>query len=220
MELFEKFLDLILHMDQHLNLLIADFGSWTYLVLFLILFCETGLVITPFLPGDSLLFALGAFAAGGALDIGVLYLVLCLATLTGDNVNYWVGHFVGVQIFQKEKIRFIKKEYLQRTQRFYEKHGPITVTLARYIPIVRTFAPFVAGIGRMKYRQFLLFSFFGGLTWIAIFLFRGILFRETAKGKGKLHPGHHRHCRYFGDTGHHRIYPDAPRARRKRLRPP
>jgi membrane-associated protein len=178
MEFINNFVELFLHLDQHLNMLINDFGIWTYFILFLIIFCETGLVVTPFLPGDSLLFALGAFAAraDSKLEVGVLYFILCLATLIGDTTNYGIGYLVGVKVFEKKKIRFIKKEYVDRTHRFYEKHGPITVTLARYIPIIRTFAPFVAGVGRMKYWRFLYYSVLGGLSWITIFIFGGYFF--------------------------------------------
>ena len=176
MELIKDFFELIMHLDQHLNSLVQNYGTWTYLILFLIIFCETGLVVTPFLPGDSLLFALGALAARGILQIELLLMLLYMATICGDSVNYWIGYFTGAEIFEKKKIPFIKKEYLDRTHQFYEKHGGKTITLARYIPIIRTFAPFVAGVGRMNYGRFLIYSVFGGITWITIFLCVGYFF--------------------------------------------
>ena len=176
MELLKNFFELIMHLDQHLNILVQNYGTWAYLILFLIIFCETGLVVTPFLPGDSLLFALGALASRGVLKIELLFLLLCLATICGDSVNFWIGYFTGAEIFDKKKIPLVKKEYLERTHQFYEKHGGKTITLARYIPIIRTFAPFVAGIGRMKYWRFLIYSVTGGVTWITVFLSGGYFF--------------------------------------------
>jgi membrane-associated protein len=169
-------IDLFLHLDQHLNVLIKDYGLWTYLLLFCIIFCETGLVVTPFLPGDSLLFAAGAFAANGALDPLWLFLLLSIAAIAGDTVNYWIGNRVGPWVFQQEKVRFFKKEYLVRTHEFYEKHGGKTIIIARFIPIIRTFAPFVAGIGEMTYLRFISYNIFGGIAWIAIFVFGGYFF--------------------------------------------
>ena len=169
-------LDLILHLDQHLNGFIRDFGLWTYLLLFLIIFFETGLVITPILPGDSLLFAAGAFAATGALEPLWLFFLLSLAAIAGDTVNYWAGNLVGPKIFHQEKVRFFKKEYLDRTHAFYEKHGGKTIIIARFIPIIRTFAPFVAGIGQMTYLRFISYNVIGGIAWIAIFIFGGYFF--------------------------------------------
>lgn len=169
-------IDLFIHLDKHLNVIIQDYGLWTYLILFLIIFCETGLVVTPFLPGDSLLFAAGTFAAGGALDPVWLFCLLSLAAVAGDTVNYWVGNLVGPKIFHWEEVRFFKKEYLIRTHEFYEKHGGKTIIIARFIPIIRTFAPFVAGIGKMTYFRFFSYNVIGGLAWIVIFIFTGYFF--------------------------------------------
>ena len=176
MKWFFKLIDFILHLDKYINILIQDFGVWTYLILFLIIFCETGLVVTPFLPGDSLLFAAGAFAARGSLDLIWLFIVLSAAAVLGDTVNYWIGHFIGPKIFQKENVRFLKKEYLDRTLQFYEKYGGETIIIARFIPIIRTFAPFVAGIGKMTYWKFISYNIIGGIGWVAIFVFGGYFF--------------------------------------------
>ncbi len=176
MELITKFLDFVIHLDKHLSALIQQFGLWTYLVLFVVIFCETGLVITPFLPGDSLLFAAGTFAAVKALHVGWLFVILSGAAIIGDTVNYWIGHFVGPKVFRKEKTLFFKKEYLDRTHRFYEKYGAETIIIARFVPIVRTFAPFVAGIGRMSYWKFISYNVIGGIGWVAIFVFGGYFF--------------------------------------------
>jgi membrane-associated protein len=178
MELIGKFIDLIMHLDVHLNALIVSYQLWTYLILFAVIFCETGLVITPFLPGDSLLFATGALAASPSspLHVGWLFLVLSAAAILGDTVNYWIGHAIGPKIFQQQKIRFLKKEHLERTHAFYEKYGGITIVLARFIPIIRTFAPFVAGIGRMSYWCFIGYNVAGGIAWVTIFVFGGYFF--------------------------------------------
>jgi membrane-associated protein len=176
LDLVKKLIDIVVHLDAHLSELIRNFGLWTYLILFAVIFCETGLVVTPFLPGDSLLFAAGSFAALGDLNVLVLFLALAAAAVLGDTVNYWVGHRVGPKIFQKEKSRFFKKEYLDRTHAFYERHGGKTIIIARFVPIIRTFAPFVAGIGRMSYGRFLSFNVIGGIGWVAIFVFGGYLF--------------------------------------------
>ncbi|MBI3952286.1 MAG: DedA family protein [Acidobacteria bacterium] len=176
MELLQRLIDLFLHLDRHLNEVIQAYGVWTYLILFLIIFCETGLVVTPILPGDSLLFAAGAFAAHGSLDVIWLFILLSIAAVVGDTVNYWIGHYVGPRVFHEENIRFLKKEYLERTHQFYEKHGGKTIIIARFIPIIRTFAPFVAGIGRMTYWRFIAYNIFGGVGWIAVFVFGGYYF--------------------------------------------
>lgn len=165
-----------MHMDRHLDLIIQSYGIWTYAILFCIIFCETGLVVTPFLPGDSLLFAAGTFAALGSLDMRWLIVLLSGAAIAGDSVNYWIGHLVGPKAFTQEKSRFLNKEYLERTHRFYEKYGGKTIVLARFIPIIRTFAPFVAGIGYMAYLRFFIFNVTGGLAWITFFLFGGYFF--------------------------------------------
>jgi len=175
-ELVTTFVDLFMHLDKHLGGIIQQYGVWTYLLLFLVIFCETGLVVTPLLPGDSLLFAAGTFAALGSLKVEWLYILLSVAAIGGDTVNYWIGHYVGPKVFSKEDVRFLNKEYLDRTHRFYEKHGGKTIILARFVPIIRTFAPFVAGIGRMTYGHFISYNVFGGLAWIAIFLFGGYYF--------------------------------------------
>ena len=176
MELISLFINVILHLDQYLNALIENYGFLTYLILFLIIFCETGLVVAPILPGDSLLFAAGAFAAKGSLEVELLLLLLAIAAIAGDTVNYKIGKFVGPKIFAKEKIRFLKKEYLERTRNFYDKHGKKTIVLARFVPIVRTFAPFVAGIGSMNYLHFLSYNVIGGIAWIFIFILGGYFF--------------------------------------------
>ncbi len=165
----------VMHIDDHLHTIISTYGTWTYLVLFLIIFCETGLVVTPFLPGDSLLFAAGAFAARGSLDVGTLIILLIAAAIAGDNSNYWIGRWLGPKLFKRES-RFINRKYLDRTHRFYEKHGGKTVFLARFMPIIRTFAPFIAGVGAMNYRRFLTFSVSGGITWITLFTLAGYFF--------------------------------------------
>src|SRR5262245_44387784 len=160
-------------MDKHLNVIIAEYGVWTYGILFLIIFCETGLVVTPFLPGDSLLFAIGAL---GVLDLRIMAIVLTAAAIAGDTVNYWIGAYIGPKAFHYEKSRFFKKEYLDRTHEFYEKYGGKTIIFARFMPIIRTFAPFVAGIGRMSYVRFLTYNVVGGIAWIVSFLLAGYFF--------------------------------------------
>jgi membrane-associated protein len=176
MDFLHSVVDIALHLDQHLHSLIEQFGVWTYVILFAVLFMETGLVVTPFLPGDSLLFAAGAVAATGSLSVQMLFLLLCVAVLLGDSTNYWIGRFVGPKVFHAEKNRFFKREHLDRTHAFYERYGGKTVIMARFVPIVRTFAPFVAGIGRMRYLRFFTFSFLGTLAWISIFVFGGYFF--------------------------------------------
>ena len=157
-------------------MIIKSFGVWSYLILFVIVFCETGLVVTPFLPGDSLLFAAGAFAAIGVFDVRLVIIVFAAAAIGGDNVNYWIGHYIGPKIFHKENVRLFNKKHLDRTHEFYERHGGKTVILARFIPIIRTFMPFVAGIGRMKYYRFLAYDISGGIAWPAIFVLSGYYF--------------------------------------------
>jgi membrane-associated protein len=178
LELFRFLIDLFLHLDEHLSVIIQTYGTWTYLLLFLVIFMETGFVVTPFLPGDSLLFAAGTFASpalGSALSIWVLWGLLCAAAIAGDTANYWIGHFIGPRAFSGE-IRFLKKEYLDRTHNFYERHGGKTIVLARFVPIIRTFAPFVAGVGAMSYGHFIAYNVVGGVAWVTLFLWGGYFF--------------------------------------------
>jgi membrane-associated protein len=170
-----QFIDIFLHLDVHLSNVITTYGTSTYFILFFVVFCETGLVITPFLPGDSLLFAAGTFAALGALNVWLVLLFYCLAAIIGDTVNYWVGRNIGLKVFNLN-IPFLKKDYVDRTEYFYKKHGRKTVVLARFIPIIRTFAPFVAGLGRMPYGVFLTYSIGGTLAWVNIFVWGGYFF--------------------------------------------
>lgn len=180
MEWLALFIDYFLHLDRHLGDLILHFGGSIYLILFLIIFCETGLVVTPILPGDSLLFGLGAFAANpylkGPLEIEWLLLILGSAAILGDTANYAIGKYLGPKVFHYEDSRFLRKEYLERTHQFYEKYGGKTIIIARFIPIIRTFAPFVAGIGSMTYGKFILYNITGGILWIASFLLGGYYF--------------------------------------------
>jgi membrane-associated protein len=176
MELIKYLIDLFLHLDTHLGEIIQSYGVWTYTILFLIVFCETGLVVTPFLPGDSLLFAAGAFAARGDLNVLLLFIILCAAAIIGDTVNYWIGHYIGPKIFHKENVRFLNKKHLERTHQFYEKYGGKTIIIARFIPIIRTFAPFVAGIGSMSYWRFIAYNVVGGVLWVAVCVFGGYFF--------------------------------------------
>ncbi|HUX60134.1 MAG TPA: DedA family protein [Ignavibacteriaceae bacterium] len=176
MELVKEAIDLFLHLDVHLNDIILQYGTLTYVILFAVIFAETGFVLTPFLPGDSLLFAAGTFAASGSLNENYLFLLLALAAIVGDTVNYWVGHFIGPRIFHQEKIRFLKKEHLERTHLFFEKYGGKTIILARFIPIIRTFAPFVAGIGSMTYPKFILYNVIGAAAWVALLVYSGFYF--------------------------------------------
>ena len=175
MDLLRSLIDFFLHLDQHLSQVISQYGGWTHLILFGIIFCETGLVITPFLPGDSLLFAAGTFAALGALDVRLIVLLLIVAAILGDTVNYWIGSYIGPRAFSGN-VRFLRKEYLDRTHDFYEKHGGKTIILARFIPIIRTFAPFVAGVGAMSYPKFLTYNVVGAVLWVGLFVLGGYFF--------------------------------------------
>ncbi|HUV91904.1 MAG TPA: DedA family protein [Anaerolineales bacterium] len=175
MDIISYFINFILHLDQYLNGIIQNYGVWTYAILFLIIFIETGLVIMPFLPGDSLLFAAGAFAALGSLNIWILWVIVFIAAALGDSVNYWIGNKMGPRAFEQDN-RFLKREYLEKTQLFYEKHGGKTIILARFVPIVRTFAPFVAGVGSMNYGRFFAFNVTGALLWTTLFIFLGYFF--------------------------------------------
>jgi membrane-associated protein len=176
MEIARRLVDIFLRLDRYLDLLLQMFGGWTYLILFVVIFCETGLVVTPFLPGDSLLFATGAFAAKGWFNLWAIWALLGAAAVIGDTVNYWIGRKIGPKIFQKENVRFLNKKYLIRTHQFYERHGGKTIIIARFIPIIRTFAPFVAGVGEMSYGRFISFNVIGGIAWISLCLFSGFFF--------------------------------------------
>ena len=175
MEFLLTLFNYFIHLDKYLNVIIQNYGVWTYLLLFLIIFMETGLVVTPFLPGDSLLFAAGAFAGLGSLNVWGLFFLLCGAAILGDTANYWIGHYIGPKAFSGN-VRFLKKEYLERTHEFYERHGGKTIVLARFIPIIRTFAPFVAGIGAMTYGHFIFYNVFGAIAWVSLFVFGGYFF--------------------------------------------
>jgi membrane-associated protein len=176
MELIKAFIDFILHLDTHLVELVSRYGTFSYAILFAIIFCETGLVVTPFLPGDSLLFAIGALSAKGALNVYTVAFLLMLAAILGDSTNYWIGYFLGPKVFRSESSRWFNREYLERTNAFYTKYGVKTVVIARFMPIIRTFAPFVAGVGRMYYPRFLFFSVLGSFIWIGLFIAAGYLF--------------------------------------------
>ncbi len=176
MELIKTFFDIFMHLDKHLAAVIQNYGAWTYLILFLIIFCETGLVITPILPGDSLLFAAGALASTSSLDVVTLFGLLSFAAIAGNTTNYWIGHLIGPRIFHKQNVRLLNREYLDKTHRFYEKHGGKTIVIARFIPIIRTFAPFVAGIGAMTHWRFALYNIVAGIAWVGIFVFAGYHF--------------------------------------------
>ncbi|MEM4259289.1 MAG: DedA family protein [Candidatus Pacearchaeota archaeon] len=167
-------LDFLIHIDKHIGLILQDYGAFAYLVLFFIIFLETGLVITPFLPGDSLIFVAGSFAATGVIDVVLLFFILASAAILGDTVNYWIGSFFGEKVFMKSVL--FRRDYLQKTKEFYRKHGGKTIILARLIPIIRTFAPFVAGVGKMDYVRFLSFNVVGGICWVAFFVFAGYFF--------------------------------------------
>jgi membrane-associated protein len=169
-------MDLLLHLDEQLRYLIEQHGAWTYAILFAIIFAETGLVVTPFLPGDSLLFATGTFAASGELRLVPLMLVLTAAAIIGDSVNYWIGAWLSPRVFRGDKIRFLNQKHLDRTHAFYEQHGAKTVVLARFVPIVRTFAPFVAGLGAMTYRTFMTYNVLGALLWVVVAVLAGYFF--------------------------------------------
>jgi membrane-associated protein len=175
MQLITFLIDLFLHLDTHLSDIIGQYGAWTYALLFVVIFMETGLVVTPFLPGDSLLFAAGTFAALDALNVYLLIGLLFVAAVLGDTVNYWIGHRIGSRAYSGD-VRWIKKEYMDRTHAFFEKHGGKTIFLARFVPIIRTFAPFVAGVSRMSYGYFISYNFIGALVWVPLFTFAGYFF--------------------------------------------
>jgi membrane-associated protein len=171
-----QLIDIVLHLDQYLAGIIESYGFWTYLLLFVIIFCETGFVVTPFLPGDSLLFAAGTFAASGSLDLAWLTGLLSIAAVAGDTVNYWAGCVIGPKVFTSAQSRLLNKEHLIKTHRFYEKYGGKTIIIARFMPIIRTFAPFVAGIGSMTYIRFITYNIFGGIGWILVLTLGGYFF--------------------------------------------
>lgn len=175
MDIILQIVDFILHVDVYLNDIIARYGAWTLALLFLIIFLETGVVVTPFLPGDSLIFAAATFAARGSLNPWVMFVLLSIAAITGDTVNYWIGHRVGAKAYTGE-VKWIKKEYMERTHAFFEKHGGKTIFLARFVPIIRTFAPFVAGVSQMTYGFFIRWNIIGGVVWVAIFTLLGYFF--------------------------------------------
>ncbi len=188
MEFIQYIIDFVLHIDVHLAELIAEYGTWIYAILFLIIFCETGLVVTPFLPGDSLLFVAGALASIGSNNINVHLMVLLLiaAAILGDAVNYVIGRFFGEKLFSNPNSKIFKQSYLDKTHAFYEKHGGKTIILARFVPIVRTFAPFVAGMGHMSYKHFASFNVIGGIAWVCIFMYAGFFFGELEFVKKNL----------------------------------
>lgn len=175
MEIIKNIFDLFLNLDIYLLSIVTTYQYWIYVILFIVIFCETGLIVTPFLPGDSLLFAVGAIAALGLLNLWLVIVLLCIAAFLGDSVNYTVGKFTGRKVFERE-YRFINRKHLIRTQEFYDKHGGKTILIARFIPIIRTFAPFIAGISTMNYRRFLLYNLFGGILWILICTLAGYFF--------------------------------------------
>jgi len=175
-ELIKTAIDFVLHIDQYISMMIEHFGAWTNVIIFTIIFCETGLVVTPFLPGDSFLFAIGAFAAKGDFNIFLVTPMVVGAALLGDNVNYLIGKTIGPRVFSSEKIKFLNKKYLEKTHQFYEKHGGKTIIIARFVPIVRTFAPFVAGVGAMTYRRFIVYSIIGAVSWSFLFIPLGYFF--------------------------------------------
>jgi membrane-associated protein len=186
LDIIKTFFDILLHLDKHLDLIIRSYGTLTYLILFLIIFCETGLVVAPILPGDSLLFAAGTFAALGSLDVTSLIVALCIAAVAGDTVNYWIGHLLGPKVFTRESSRLLNRDYLDRTHQFYEKYGGKTIIIARFVPIIRTFAPFVAGIGSMTYMHFIIYNIAGGVLWILMFVLGGYFFGNIPLVKGNF----------------------------------
>ncbi|MGH8703260.1 MAG: DedA family protein [Burkholderiales bacterium] len=186
MEFLAGFDDIVLHLDRHLQWLVANYGAWIYAILFLIVFCETGLVVAPFLPGDSLLFVAGTLAAAGDMTIHGLFAALATASFLGDNTNYWIGRYVGPRVFTREGSRLLNPAHLERTQRFYDRYGAKTVFFARFVPIIRTFAPFVAGIGRMRYPRFVFFSFSGSIAWVGSLAYAGYYFGTVPVVKENL----------------------------------
>lgn len=176
MQVIKGIIDFILHIDKHLLEIVSQYGTLTYLILFLIVFGETGLVVTPFLPGDSLLFVAGTIAAQGSLNIWLLLTILFVAAVIGDTVNYWIGHYIGPKVFENNRFKLINKKYLLKAQDFYERKGAIVIVIARFIPIIRTFAPFVAGVSKMNFRVFVIFNIFGGALWVLTMTLAGFFF--------------------------------------------
>jgi len=187
MEILQSFLGVLLHLDEYLTDIVSQYGTLTYAILFLIVFAETGFVVTPFLPGDSLLFAAGAIAALGSLNVWGIVLLLIVAAVLGDTANYWIGHFFGRKIVDHPKIKFINQEHIDKTEQFFKKHGAKTIILARFVPIVRTFAPFVAGVGSMHYSTFITYNVVGGVAWVSLFTLLGYFFGNMPFIKENFH---------------------------------
>lgn len=187
MEILQTLIDFILHLDSHLTEMVIKYGVLTYAILFGVIFAETGLVVTPFLPGDSLLFAAGAIAALGSLNVWGLVVLLIIAAILGDTVNYWIGHFFGSKLIDNPKVKFINQEHIDKTQQFYKKYGGKTIILARFVPIVRTFAPFVAGVGTMDYKKFITYNIVGGVIWVSLFTLLGYFFGNLEFIKTNFH---------------------------------
>ena len=184
--MIDTVIDFILHIDQHLAALSAQYGVWIYAILFLIIFCETGLVVTPFLPGDSLLFAAGGIAAVGGMNVHVMVLILLIAAIIGDAVNFMIGKYFGAKLFSNPDSKIFRRAYLEKTHAFYEKHGGKTIIIARFVPIVRTFAPFVAGMGDMHYGKFIRYNIIGALAWVLLFSYLGYFFANIPLVKNNL----------------------------------
>lgn len=176
MELLAAFIDIVLHLDQHLQVLVAQYGAWVYLILFAIVFCETGLVVTPFLPGDSLLFVAGTIAAAGGMDVHLLVALLIIAAVLGDTVNYWIGNYLGPRVFHDQDSRWLNRKHLERAHAFYERHGGKAIVIARFVPIIRTYAPFVAGMGTMSYGRFVVYNVGGAVLWVVSLAYAGYFF--------------------------------------------
>ena len=185
-EIFRTLIDIFLHLDKNLAMVISQYGVATYGLLFLIIFMETGFVITPFLPGDSLIFAAAALCTTSSLNIWLLYILLLAAAILGDTVNYWIGHFLGPKVFQRDS-RFIKKAYLIKTQKFYDKYGGQAITIGRFVPIIRTFVPFIAGVAKMSYKHFFIYNILGGILWVSLFTWTGYFFGNLPFVKSNFH---------------------------------
>ena len=185
-ELLATFIDVVLHLDRHLQALVAQYGAWVYLILFVIVFCETGLVVTPFLPGDSLLFVAGTVAAAGGMDVHLLVVLLIIAAILGDTVNYWIGNYLGPRVFHYQDSRWLNRKHLERAHAFYERHGGKTIVIARFVPIIRTYAPFVAGIGAMSYARFVAYNVGGAVLWVASLAYAGYFFGNLPIIKNNL----------------------------------